>query len=262
MRGPQAMPPLSQAQRHWQAVNSDGTIQFQPWHAPAPTPPPAWWQAIRRAMASAGDALFHALAAIGRWFAPLGHAINTAWQALLRALNALLHPLLAPLGRMLGVDWHLLAQIVLWLGLALIVAVASWLIWRNFGDALTHWAKRRIGRASPGPAPWVPDAAQARALLDEADALASDGQYDEAVHLLLLRSFEHIAADRPEWLSPATTAREIALLPDHAAHARQAFAIIAARVEASRYALARLGPPDWTQARAAYADFAGVKLKS
>jgi hypothetical protein len=76
------------------------------------------------------------------------------------------------------------------------------------------------------------------------------------VHVLLSRSVEQIAAVRPEWLRPASTAREIASLSGLSTRARAAFAVIAGRVEASRYALRALGRDDWAAARAAYADFA------
>jgi len=263
---PPAQPPMpappsgtiSDAARHWQAVNPDGAIQFTPWHMPPSPPDPAWWRPIRQMLGHISDVLARARDAVAPWLAPVAHAINHVWQTLVDRLTEMLHPLLAVLARLLGVDWRLLAQIVLWAGLALITIVAARLIWPMLAPAFARWATRRPPHTPDTP--WAPDAAQARALLDEADALAAQGQYDEAVHLLLLRSFEHIAAARPEWLSPATTAREIAQLPAHAEAARTAFGRIAANVEASRYALSRLSAPDWAEARAAYADFAAVRL--
>jgi hypothetical protein len=71
----------------------------------------------------------------------------------------------------------------------------------------------------------------------------------------------HIAATRPEWLHPASTAREIAGLRPLPQRARDAFALIAARVEQSRYALRPLAAADWQAARAAYADFALQRLE-
>ena len=96
----------------------------------------------------------------------------------------------------------------------------------------------------------------ALALLEDADALAAQGRFDEAVHLLLQRSVHHIASARPDWLSPSSTAREISLLPGLPAAARQAFLLITREVERSLYALRALAADDWHRARAAYAAFA------
>ena len=55
---------------------------------------------------------------------------------------------------------------------------------------------------------------------------------------------------------PASTAREISVLPMLPERARSAFAAIASRVERSLFALRALDAEDWQAARAAYADFA------
>jgi hypothetical protein len=109
---------------------------------------------------------------------------------------------------------------------------------------------------------WAPDRGQAQALLDEADRLAAEGRYGEAAHLLLQRSVRHIAEARPDWLEPASTAREIAVLPMLPERARQAFTAIATRVERNLFALRDLDLADWQAARAAYADFALQRLQA
>ena len=103
---------------------------------------------------------------------------------------------------------------------------------------------------------WRPDAAVARTLLSEADALAARGDYDEAVHLLLRRSVEDISQRMPHFLRPSLTARDIAgatLLP---ALARGAFAQIAQIVEAALFAKKPVGVDGWREARNAYERFA------
>ena len=102
---------------------------------------------------------------------------------------------------------------------------------------------------------WQPAEAPARKLLAEADALAASGQYAEAAHLLLLRSFEDIDARRPTLVTPAMTAREMA---SHAAvppNARGMFALIARQVEASLFGGAPLAADGWQTCRTAYTDF-------
>jgi len=93
-------------------------------------------------------------------------------------------------------------------------------------------------------------------VVEDADRLAAQGDYAEAVHLLLKRSFGEIAAERPDWLSPASTAREIGALPALPERARSAFSTIAQVVERSLFGLRILAEPDWLRARSAYADFA------
>jgi hypothetical protein len=60
---------------------------------------------------------------------------------------------------------------------------------------------------------WRPDAAVARVLLADADALAAKGRYAEAAHLLLRRSVQDIEGSRPRLVRPALTSRDIAAHP-------------------------------------------------
>jgi hypothetical protein len=165
---------------------------------------------------------------LGRLFGPVGDALGA-------------------LGRALGMS----GQALTWLVVALGAAILAFLAWR-----LTEpWRLRRRDAVDAAPE-WAPDTGEALALLDDADRLAAEGRYDEATHLLLKRSVGQIAAARPDWLEPSSTAREIAALPDLPQAARGAFAAIAERVERSLFALRRLSADDWHAARAAYADFA------
>lgn len=155
---------------------------------------------------------------------------------------------LEPLGRALGMNWHVLQ----WILLGIAVLAVIWLVWRMVEPLL--------GRVRPPAADaepdWTPEREAALALLDDADALAAAGRFDEAAHLLLRRSVQHIAAARPDWVHPASTARELAALPALPDRARSAFALITARVERSRYALRALDAADWHAAREAYVAFA------
>ncbi|MBX9885417.1 MAG: hypothetical protein K2Q27_06140 [Novosphingobium sp.] len=170
----------------------------------------------------------------------------------LKALFRFLARLFEPLGKWLGTGWSAV-EILLAL---LAVAGAAWIAWTLF----QRW---RLARAMAAPAPSAPviDHAAALALLEDADALAAEGRFDEAVHLLLQRSVHHIAAAQPDWLSPSSTAREISLIPGLPAAARQAFTLIAREVERSLYALRALAADDWHRAREAYAAFALQNLE-
>lgn len=167
----------------------------------------------------------------------------------LKKLQEWLADLFGPLGEWLGGSWHELRWVLLGIGAILLL----WLIWRIFGPMI-GWLSGKKQAEDTGE--WSPDREQAMALLEDADALAAQGRYDEAAHLLLLRSVGQIRAVRPDWLDPSSTAREIAVLPALPEKARAAFAFIAQRVERSLFALRPLNKNDWHEARAAYADFA------
>ena len=170
----------------------------------------------------------------------------------LAAFSNWLEHVLGPIGKMLGMSWPVFEKILI--GLAAVgVAVLLWAVLRPLV------ARLRAPKVVAEPE-WTPDRADALALLEDADRLAAEGRFDEATHLLLRRSVGQITAARPELLNPASTAREIAGIAALPAAARAAFAAIAIRVERSRYALRPLAADDWQAARAAYADFALVRI--
>lgn len=159
--------------------------------------------------------------------------------------------LLEPLGRWFGASW----PVMKWVLIGLAAAGVLWLLWRLLAPVL-----ERPLRTTTEDESWAPLREDALALLEEADRLAAAGRYDEATHLLLRRSVGQIAAARPDWVEPSSTARELAALPALPDAARSAFRIIAERVERSLFALRQLGREDWDAARAAYAEFALQRL--
>ena len=188
----------------WRALRADDDIQFAPIRPSEPDPPPEPPDWLRDFLEWLGDLL-----------SPVGDALGA-------------------FARLVGMS----AQVLTWGLIAIGVAIVLYLAWR-----LTE--PYRLRRKDPAPdAPgWTPDAGEALALLDDADRLATEGRYDEATHLLLKRSVGQIAAARPDWLEPSSTARG-------------AFATIAERVERSLFALRGLSADDWHASRAAYAEFA------
>lgn len=172
----------------------------------------------------------------------------------LKALEEVLKAIFEPIGRALGLSWPVLQ----WILIALVAIGLVYALFRIFEPALgLRREKAAKAEADPG---WVPDEAEALALLEDADRLAAEGRFDEATHLLLVRSVQQIAAERPGWVQKASTAREIAGLPGLSDGARSTFALIATRVEASLFALRRLGADDWQAAREAYARFALTRI--
>lgn len=173
----------------------------------------------------------------------------------LRALGRLLEAMLAPIGRLFGMSWPVFQYVLIGLGALLVLFV----LWRLLWPMIELWRNRRPAIEE---AAWTPSRAEAASLLEDADRLAAEGRFAEATHLLLRRSVRHIGDARPDWLVPASTAREISALPMLPDAGRRAFATIADRVERSLFALRDLDAGDWTVARAAYADFARIELRA
>jgi len=215
----------ARAEHAWQTVRGMGDIQFAPVPPPPADPPyipPHWLQK-----------LVDVLGQVLEW-------IN-------------LHVFL-PLGLVLARSGQLLLVLICVVGLAAL----AWLAW----SLLAPWLRARRARAGVTAPEWSPTPQAALALLEDADALAAQGRYAEAVHLLLQRSVADIGAARPDWLAPSSTAREIAVLPALPAAARQAFATMADEVERARYALRAPGLGEWQRARGAYAAFALQPLEA
>lgn len=144
-------------------------------------------------------------------------------------------------------------RVILWIiGIVIVIALLFALV-----PSLRDWLRERMAGKDADPEPqWTPIETRARALLEDADALAAAGRFDEAVHLLLFRSIDDIVAWRGDVVRPADTSRDIAradALPDHA---RGVFAGIVAAVERSLFGGRALDAGDWQQARADYAGFA------
>lgn len=146
-------------------------------------------------------------------------------------------------------------KVAFWIALALLVALILFFIGREL---------MRIGRPKARAdkpvvlteGEWRPDAQAARDLLAEADALAGQGLYAEAAHLLLLRSVQDIEKRKPRALRVSLTTREIAALDVLPESARPAFAAIGRVVERSLFGGAPVGSSDFADCRKAYEDFA------
>lgn len=185
-------------------------------------------------------------------YAPLPDVPPPEVPGWLKLLGEWLRALFEPIGNALGLSWPVIEKVLIVLAVLCVLLI----LWRLLSPLIARWR----GSAPAAAAEWEPDRAAAVALLEDADRLAGEGRFGEAVHLLLQRSVGHIADARPDWLLPASTAREIAAFPMLPARARQAFGVIAGRVERSLFALRDLDLGDWQAARAAYADFALAEL--
>lgn len=151
--------------------------------------------------------------------------------------------------RALGPFW----QVMFWVMVAVIVVVLLFV----FVPPLREWLRERMGRQRAEVEPeWRPEHSAARALLDEAEALAAAGRFEAAVQLLLYRSIEDIERWRGGVVRPSLTARDIAAVPDLPQNARGIFARLVALTERGIFARRSLGAAEWDEARDAYRAFA------
>ena len=146
-------------------------------------------------------------------------------------------------------------RFLLWVIFAALVLYALYWALRT----LAEWNKRhQKNRQAPAPnnerSIGTVGAEIARTLLGQADALAREGRYGEAVHLLLFRSIEDISARCPELIQPALTSRDLAIASEIPPIARTAFSQIARTVEISLFGRREIGVDLWQDCRAAYFD--------
>lgn len=147
------------------------------------------------------------------------------------------------------------AMPLLWVAAALLAAFLLY----HFVPAFRRWVDdlpflRKAGDDGAADDIGLAEAGAARALLAEADALAAEGRFSEAVHLLLYRSVEDIEGRRPGLVKPAMTSRELSEARDLPSVARDAFSRIARAVEISLFGGRSIDAGAWDQCRSAYAE--------
>ncbi|PZQ23380.1 MAG: DUF4129 domain-containing protein [Sphingopyxis macrogoltabida] len=168
---------------------------------------------------------------------------------------AWLQSLIDGIGNFLG--WSAPAfKPIAWIGAALIALFLLYHLVPAFRRVVDDWIarRRRRGTAEEIDLAGQAEAGAARALLAEADALAAEGRFAEAVHLLLYRSVEDIEGRRPGLVRPAMTSRDLAEARDLPAVARGAFSRIARAVEISLFGGRSIDAGAWQQCRDAYSD--------
>lgn len=169
-------------------------------------------------------------------------------NAFIRAIAAFFEAI----GSVLG---YLLAAIIL------VAILAS--VYMVFGESLTLRGRQKDKDVKPDVST-VPDlrpeATRARALLKDADALAAQGRFAEAVHLLLFRSIEDIQEKKSGAIGRSLTAREIGalgILPDWI---RETLSPIIRIVERSFFGGQDVTEAGWREARQSYETFAFGKV--
>jgi len=148
-----------------------------------------------------------------------------------------------------------LFEVLFWAGVAILVGLILYFAAR---EAIRYYRNRPEATSATGEKmpDWRPPVARAKALLADADRLAAQGLFAEAVHLLLFRSIDDIDDRRPRTLTPALTSRDILALKEIPAAARKAFARIAATVEKSFFGGRTVDANEFAECRRAYEAFA------
>ena len=147
-----------------------------------------------------------------------------------------------------------LLQILFWILLAALASYLLYAIARRLGGA--EWPWQKSSGEEEEEIDLQPEQGRARRLLSEADALAGQGRFAEAIHLLLFRSIHDIDERRPAVVRPALTSRDIAGLEEIPPQPRSAFQRLVMAVERSLFAGRSLGSDDWSDCRSAYEEFA------
>jgi hypothetical protein len=125
----------------------------------------------------------------------------------------------------------------------------------NVGALRIEYDKRLAEGAPAEPGRFEAAREAVVALLGDIDKLAAGGSYDEAVHLLLVRSVADINAFRPDLVRRHYSARDIRSHPLLPEAARPAFTEIVRCVEKSYFAGIAATRADFEACRAAYTAF-------
>jgi hypothetical protein len=210
------------------ALRADGDVQFDMMAAPGRQPPPAWLKAL-------GEWLEKILEPVGRFLRWIGSFMPDAPYA----------------------------RIFLWAMIAALALLVIWIVIDRVRHGIWRWPRWRRRRSAvavdAAEEDWTPEAAPARAWLTEADALAAQGHYAQAVHHLLLRSVEDLARRRPHIVRPALTSRDLAHADGIPSAPRRLFAEIAGAVERSLFGGRSIDAQEWARCRLAYTDFAQTR---
>jgi len=165
--------------------------------------------------------------------------------------NAFIRAIAAFFGAIGSVLGYLLAAIILFAILAGLYMV--------FGESLTLRWRQKEKSAAPDISVMPdlrPEQGRARALLEDADALAAQGRFSEAVHMLLFRSIDEIREKKSGLIVRSLTAREIGALGDLPDWIKDALSPIIRVVERSFFGGHDVTETGWRDARKSYESFA------
>lgn len=144
---------------------------------------------------------------------------------------------------------------VFWAGLIAVVALVLYTIIIEILQRMPA-KKKQTESESDLPVPeFRPSRQRAHVLLEEADRLAREGRFGEAVRIILHRSIEDMETAFPGSIAPAMTSREIQIITYLSDTGRATFSKIASAVEASLFAGRPIDEARFMECRQAYEGF-------
>lgn len=164
-----------------------------------------------------------------------------------------------PIARAIAAFFEAVGPVLGYLLLLIVILAILAGFYMVFGEAVTLRGRQKERTAKPDSSTIPdlrPEQARARALLEDADRLAAEGRFAEAVHLLLFRSIDEIQEKRSGAIGRSLTSREIGalgVLPDTV---REALSPIIRLVERSFFGGREVDERGWKQARSSYESFA------
>ncbi len=164
-----------------------------------------------------------------------------------------------PIVRAIAGFFEAIGSVLGYLLAAIVIAAILAGLYMVFGESLTLRRRQKEKTAAPDVSIMPdlrPEQARARALLEDADALAAQGRFAEAVHLLLFRSIDDIQEKKTGLIGRSLTAREIGALDDIPNWIRDALAPIIRIVERSFFGGQEVTETGWQDARQSYQSFA------
>ncbi len=148
---------------------------------------------------------------------------------------------------------------IFWMGVGALAMVAVYAVLLGLWG-LREQLKDRAEDEEAAMQEYRPNARTVHVLLADADALAAQGRYAEAVHLLLYRSIQDIEQARPDAIRLSLTSREIARSDALGPDTRTTFSSLARMVERSHFGGRSVDAQDYAEARATYETFASRSM--
>ena len=149
-----------------------------------------------------------------------------------------------------------LMNYIFWAGLVVVAGLIAYALISEIMRRLPAMQEEAKQDELPPVPEYRPAAARAHALLEEADRLAKEGRYGEAVRVLLHRSIEDMEVAFPMTIAPSMTSREISTIDHLSTQGRTTFTKIARAVEHSLFAGRPLSGDTYAECRSAYESFA------
>jgi hypothetical protein len=157
-----------------------------------------------------------------------------------------------------------LAEIIFWVMIAAVLAMVAYFLFQLAYDLLRDRSPFQRNRDRPGAAPErveTPVAAAPREVdprsLAEADRLAAEGRFSEAIHLLLLVALQRLHRELGPRVAPALTGREVLHLPSLPGATVAPLTRMVRLSEINHFGGRTAREPDYRSARDDYLAFSG-----